>query len=154
MLKFGTVGINSFKLLSSSHQQQIQVRLMSNRCKLFCNYFRFNMPRWRSRQRVSLIIWRSWVRASHGAAFVLLKLHKLNKVLCPGKQIDVLQMKVIYSIHLFTGLQHFPQKNSDSIWLLQQPRWRSRQRVSLIIWRSWVRASHGAQCFWNYITVV
>ena len=28
-------------------------------------------PRWRSRQRVSLIIWRSWVRASHGACVML-----------------------------------------------------------------------------------
>ena len=28
-----------------------------------------------------------------------------------------------------------------------EPRWRSRQRVSLIIWRSWVQSSHGAGVF-------
>ena len=31
-----------------------------------------------------------------------------------------------------------------------RPRWRSRQRVSLIIWRSWVRASHGACVFFFF----
>ena len=45
----------------------------------FCTA-RFQQPRWRSRQRVSLIILRSWVRASPGASFLRLSLTKLSFV--------------------------------------------------------------------------
>ena len=34
-------------------------------------------------------------------------------------------------------------------WCFQLPPWRSRQRVSLIIWRSWVRASQVAWSFYH-----
>ena len=97
------------------------------------------MPRWRSRQRVSLIIWRSWVRASHGAG-ILEKVWHCH--IC-------FKMEVTFSLPILgkpsSAVSTTP---ADLGWggpqQCSMPRWRSRQRVSLIIWRSWVRASHGA----------
>ena len=102
-------------------------------CLNYCNHDNLSPwqqnnfePRWRSRQRVSLIIWRSWVQSSHGA--VVLKaddnktmVHSLNWACSRSalSAISFLLVCLLYTIQREYASNTFSTDKTDYINVLQ-----------------------------------